>query len=493
MKPFAILAIVLISSLTADEPSPHLLRLSDGELEGQFGGLSEEGFITWHRNDTTQPLEFKTKNIKQISFPHSNVPPANNNTSHVTLVNDDRIPGQIIAIDESSITLETTMCGTLMIPRENFTTIKPNPFGGRLIYVGPHNKKGWESISPGDDDESEKDEDNPDEHWHQRGSYWYSIQGDDVLALKDINMPAQSVFKFKAEWRNRPSIEIAFQANFQHPPEDQADNEAAKVEENRRGRRRVRNHSSFATRYGDAYVMTFRSHYVSLHHCGYNDEEEPFSHQIKGSTNRVNIDNETTANFELRTDTNSGMISLYIDGRFAVQWRLHEHLKENQSAPASNGQIAFYSNRSSSQPLKISEVLVAEWNGVPDSARSLENDEFDVILLTNGTDRFAGHVKSLKQGKLVLEGHYATLDIPLEEIAEIQFAKDARAEHSAKDNITVYYQPYGRISGNPIQSSQTTMKLRSPLLGEIKLDLTSASLIDFHSNNSFLNFWEEDL
>ena len=493
MKNPILIVSLLISPLLAEADKPQLLRLSNGELEGQFGGINQDGLVTWHRRDSPQPLEFQTKNIRQISFPQSNAIPTKTGTSYVTLINQDEIPGKIIAIDESTITIESPICGTAVIARNQLANIKPNPFGGRLIYIGPYNKKGWESLSAADDGpEAEADQDASTNPWHQRGSYWYSIKGNDVLALKDINMPAQSVFQFHLEWRSRPTIEVGFYADFQAAPQaDAEDNEDN--QENRRAALRRRKNSNHAERFGNAFVMTYRSHYVSLHHCGYDDKGNAFSHKINGSTNRINIDRESIAKFELRSDIKSGTISLYTDDQFAVQWDLKNYLKTRDIEPPSGKNLGFYVNRNSEDPVKISDVLVAEWNGVPDSARSLENDQFDIILLTNGTDRFAGKVISLNRGKLELEGHYATLNIPLEDIAEIQFAKATRAEHSPEKNITLYYQPYGRISGSPIQSSKSSIKIRSPLLGEMTLDLSTTSLIDFHPHNSFLNFWEEDL
>lgn len=490
MTRLSILAPLLFTALAAAEGPPDRLRLADGELAGRFGGIDEHGMVTWHRDDAAAPLRFKTDNVRQIVLGEPSAPPTDAGTSHVTLVNGDRIPGRIEGFDETHLTLDTAVAGALLIRREHLGSLKPNPFGGRLIYAGPFGRGGWETAGPDDDPESEDPEDRD---WRQRGSHWYNTRGTDVLRLPGLDMPAKSVFRFKAEWRNRPPIEIALHADFHNPAADEADGE--NDGENDGGPARRSSRESNSERFGNALVMSLHSSYARLSHCGYDDEGEAFSHQIDGSTNRVNFEDVGEADFELRSDASTGLVSFFVNGRFAMQWNVGDHLAARDLEFPRGGGIAFASRGGAKQPLRISEIMVAEWNGVPDSARSLENEDFDIILLTNGTDRFSGHVRSIGDGNLLLEGRYADLEIPLGEIAEIQFAKRSRADHepSHADQVAVFYQPIGRVSGIPTGADASTLRLRSALAGELELQIDSAALIEFQAADSFLNFWDEDL
>ena len=47
--------------------------------------------------------------------------------------------------------------------------------------------------------------------------------------------------------------------------------------------------------------------------------------------------------------------------------------------------------------LRVSEILISQWNGMRDSAQSMQTSERDVILLTNGVDRFSGHIQTHPQ------------------------------------------------------------------------------------------------
>ncbi|RZK54797.1 MAG: hypothetical protein EOO59_11110, partial [Hymenobacter sp.] len=65
-------------------------------------------------------------------------------------------------------------------------------------------------------------------------------------------------------------------------------------------------------------------------------------------------------------------------------------------------------------------------------------DEQDIVLLANGTDRFAGKVGGFGDGKVTMEGKYGRFRFELADIAEIRFARNRLAEESARDpgNLT---------------------------------------------------------
>lgn len=144
--------------------------------------------------------------------------------------------------------------------------------------------------------------------------------------------------------------------------------------------------------------------------------------------------------------------------------------------------------------MRISEVVVAEWNGMPDAARSLQIDDADIVLLANGTDRFSGKVTKITDGKLTLEGRYGDFIFPMEEVAEIRFAKDALVEKEelASDSIKLRFYPLGRISGKPLSGDSKSMQLLTGAAGEINLNLESAVMLEFQSTESYLDDWDID-
>jgi hypothetical protein len=144
-------------------------------------------------------------------------------------------------------------------------------------------------------------------------------------------------------------------------------------------------------------------------------------------------------------------------------------------------------------PVRISDIVVAEWNGMPDSARSLQVDDQDIVLLANGTDRFSGKVSGFEDGKYVLQGRYGEFRFPAADVAEIRFARNSlakREEITIADEVQIQLYPIGRISGRPIRGDATTLTLATTYAGEFPVALESAVMLDFNPSTSFLDDWD---
>jgi hypothetical protein len=144
--------------------------------------------------------------------------------------------------------------------------------------------------------------------------------------------------------------------------------------------------------------------------------------------------------------------------------------------------------------VRISEVVVAEWNGMPDAARSMQVDDEDIVLLSNGTDRFSGKVTGLSDGKLNLEGRYGDFVFPLSEIAEVRFAKSriAEAPDAPSDEIRARLHPLGRISGRPLAGDAGNLRILNGAAGEIDINLSYAVMLEFQKTESFLDDWDAE-
>lgn len=481
-----LLAILACLWIPAAGAPPDLLRLTDGELEGEFAGMDAGGTVTWKREDGVAPLKFKADNLRQIVLRGGTSLRPETETAHVELVNGDRVPGRVLAMDAESLTLATDVAGTVVVPRPMIERLAPNPFGGRLTYAGPFRPDEWETVGPESLDQEENGEEDAEPDWRHVGSKWYATTGRDVLR-RDVDMPPLSVLRFTAEWRSRPPLAVAFHADFAEPPE------AAGEEEEENARRHSSN-SAHTRKFGNAFVLSLHSSYAQLRHCGFDEDGEPFSNQVRSSSNRVNFDDTGRAEFEIRSDASQGLVTLYINGEFCVQWDAGD-APGGGRFPLPTGEGIAFEISGNAQPLRISDILVAEWNGLTDSARSLETEARDVVLLTNGTDRFSGDVRGVTDGELLLAGRYADLTIPLAEIAEVRFSRGDRGEieESGDRRVRVHYRPLGRISGIPRQATAETLELTSPVLGALQLDLGAAAILEFQDGGSFLNIWDEDL
>lgn len=525
-NPAPFLGLLLALGAAANDTPPDLLRLTNGELEGRFGGIDRDGVLRWEREDGVAPMEFRTDKLRQIILRGATSQTVDASSSHIELVNGDRIPASIAELDDENLTLDSAVAGELVIPRDAVRRIAPNPFGGRLVYAGPFNPEEWriddgsepkkeeepgEPGEPGGEEAAEEavevevveeavveeapaeeatEDEEEEASWRHLGSRWYHVSGDDALVL-DAGMPRRSVYRFHLDWRGRSPISIAFHADFAPRPEVEKDEEEEKPQP--QVRRVVPSTSGLTTYFGRAFVMTLRGNYVNLYKVGYNKDGSPFVDSLRAANRSLQIDDAGEADFELRTDLDEGFISLFVDGEFSMQWQIEPVVADDEDAWVPGSGIGFRVDGSDS-PLRVSDIVVAEWNGMPDAARSLVNRERDVVLLTNGTDRVSGKITSIAAGRLTLEGQYAPLVIPLEEIADIRFATDSLREEevASSDRLRVHFQPIGRISGVPGVTRDGAMAVKSELLGDLTLSLESAVILEFREGGSFLDAWDED-
>ena len=481
----ALLALASGLSVAAATP-PDVLRLADGELAGKFAGVSADGILRWQRDDSPSPLEFNINKARHIALRGGIPARSEARTSHVELIDGDRVVGTITGLRDGEITLDSPHTGPIVIPQDRIRRISPNPFGGSLIYAGPFTAEGWEILdsTPPEQVENQDDEGAGDDEptWQHSAGHWYYTGGRDALRYP-ARMPDRSIFRFHMDWRSRPSISIAIHADFSAPPPppEKADDEE------------IRQPDLPVRMFGNALIISIRSNYATLQHSGYTQEGEPFTRHLRSSTSGLRIDESGDADFEVRSNLDEGIVSLFVDGSFWLQWNLEF---ADDARPLGSG-IGYLINEES-EHYRITDILVAEWNGMPDAARSFESPDRDIVLMTNGTDRFSGKVTAIADNVVQLAGPYADLEIPLAQVASIHFTQPADEDQDdagSEDGsgVRVHFLPIGRLHGKLIEADPTRIILHSPTLGRIEARLESASLIEFSRQGMFLQEWDEDL
>ena len=503
-----VIATLFATPLLAQEKTQDHLRFTNGDqLEGRFGGINPSGKIFWERPDIAAPIELQRDKVRQIVLRDARPVSPLTDPCHVTLVNGDRIPGKVAAADEHEMTLESTAAGTITLSRDSIAAVAPNPFGGRLLYAGPFDDKGWRIVpvdkqdgdalggdgpGPRGGDKKNKKDGGEKPAWSHAGAAWYSRGGTDALTY-DAAMPDRSLLRFKLGWRSRPTVAVAFHADFTQPAPKK---KGAGAEEEDRPPMGVM--PNFAKLFGTAYVLNFNSGYVHLQRTGFDEDGNPEVERVRVGATTVRLPDTGDALFEIRCDRKEGSISVYINGEFAVQWYTAEEGEAPEiggsSYKAPGGGFGFHVQGGATQ-IRISDIVVAEWNGMTDSARSMESDQQDIVLLNNGTDRFSGRIRSIHENQVEIEAKYASLKIPMQDVAEIHFAREGRrkVEETRESAITVHLQPVGRISGVPLSAAEGRMQIESQLAGKIDLDLAPAVVLEFQSAGGFLDEWEDDL
>ena len=221
------------------------------------------------------------------------------------------------------------------------------------------------------------------------------------------------------------------------------------------------------------------------------------------SQSSVRLPESGDATFELRSDRKSGLLMLFINGEYAAQWEEIDPIVANDTTPENKddaekkdpplGNGFGIQAITGNTPIRLTDLVISEWNGVKDSAYSMSNEHRDIVLLTNGTDRYSGDVVGISDGKLRFKSAYSELEIPLQEISEITFAKKIESEKSETpaNTVTARFYPVGKISGVMQVSDRKTLNIQHATAAKISIDLSTAVSLEFSDENPFLEALDE--
>jgi len=490
--------------LTAAEPSD-LLRFTNGDqLHGTYLGIKEGPKAVWQREDLAAPVDFKSSRLRHIVLHGGRPLKSLTSLSHVALVNGDRIPGIITGLDDESVMLRTSYAGALRIPRNQVAMLAPSPLGGRIYYHGPFVEDEWlmahasfsESMPAVTPDKAGKAGDPKDTpgRWAFSGSAWYwqnKVSGT-ALLRKDA-MPDKAILRFGLAWKNRLSIAVGFHSDFARAKPDKEgdhDNDGA----GRPVRFVPGDSAALPMLFGNSYVLHVFASHLMLYRTSVSGEGVAGIGRVQVNANNVRLGDTGSATFEIRSNRDTGQISLFIDDEFAAQWSEAGDAKLDPLEHTEKGSGFGFVVQAENSSVRLSDVMVAEWNGMPDSARSLQVDDQDIVLLANGTDRFSGNVKSFSDGKILLDAKHGEFRFPLEEVAEIRFARNRLAKETEPlaDSVTVRLSPLGQITGRPLSGDASAVRLLHPFAGELDFNLDSAVMLDFQPSNNIIDDWNSE-
>lgn len=519
---FPLTLLISLSCAASADPASDMLRFKKGDtLHGRYLGLDEGPLVQWQSAEAEESIAFETRNLRKISFNGGRAKAPVTSQGVVNMVGGDVIPGRIISMGGDSITIQTEYAGLLTVAREQVLSLQPNRNGGNVLYAGPFSVQDWQVLHPRVQPASPetKGEQNAEPEqpaaWTYGGSAWYS-EGSFPLRL-DVPLPSKASIRFHMAWKNRLNVDFALLADFMIPQDEPAEDEKteeeaedaaedpkdqAGVEAQPRARRirldkppvlaggdlrEIGVAGTDSERYGSSYVLSLQSNYARLQRLTFNEKNQPQKISFRTSNGSNQLQNTYEADFEIRLDRESGHLSLFVDGAFYGEWQDPE--------PTLDDAPRFFAIEAQQQSLiRISDIAVAEWNGMPDSARSMQNDDRDILLLTNGTDRLSGKILSMEEDVFQVEADYATFQIPITQVADIRLASKGQgtAREPEDGEIALSLQPYGRLTLLPHESTSGRIRGRHTIFGELDLNLDYCYLIEFDPDATIFDNWDDD-
>jgi len=390
----------------ADTGTGTIRFFNQDQLPGDVTAI-EKDQIRWSSPHLESPVPFHMNQVLEINQTPT-VPDINANCEAVvSLTNGDSLRGQLTAVTDQVIELDTWYAGKLSLKRPMVEGVKivDRP---KLIFQGPDGLDGWKRM---------------DETSWTFESGRFKSSGPGQIA-RDVKLPAVSRIGFDLTWRSQLRARIIVcsdDINTKDP--------------------------------SNAYDLIIQRKYVYLRKR-WNNNGNAGTNILGQTVNVPEFSENEKARIELCVDRKKGIFNFIVDGRSVAVWNDND-FKEG----AMGGGLHFVAEEST--PLTISRIEVSEWDGIVEHQPAAEDPNVAEdedgnakeqpkkeepasgrMILRNG-DTLLGEVLGIDKGIMRVKTSYEELKLPVSRLKTIALKPVDREEAILKNGDVRAWFPDG--------------------------------------------------
>jgi len=435
-------------SVTAEQ-QPSIIRFANAsmdQLSGSLASLTAER-IVWNSPILEKPTPFWLKNVLEVTLP-ATLPEFNaTHEATLTLMNGDTVRGQIAAVTDDAITLDTWYAGRLTFRRVMVrdVVIDARP---ALVFSGPTGLDGWTQSAKLS-------------AWTYENGALRTSAG--VGIGRDVGLPDECIIGFDIAWRG------SLMFNFNFFADDVGSDSPAL-----------------------GYQISCQGAYSTL-------RRQNAGMQIGEAVNIPEFMGNEKVRLEVRASRTSGNVCLYVNGRCGALW------KDPGVAKGKFGKGIQFLPRGK-DALRISAIKVCAWDGVLDE--SADDDaamlgmgmnlglqrrlpepkpepkpkpaEDGRMKLRNG-DSIGGEVTSIIDGVISIKTPFAEVKLPVARVRNIVL-KPAPLEEPIRRNgdVRVWFGDGSSLVFCLDKMTPETITGHSQLFGTASFKLAAFNRIEFN-------------
>lgn len=435
--------------LHAAEPAPtpatntsaHAIAFTNGDvLLGRLESIDSQGGVRWRHPDALAPIQFSPGSVADIRFAEpAATPVVCSNRALVKLTNLDELEGGLRSLDDKELVLETSYAGMLRIPRSRVQTILPLSQRLATVFEGPESIEGWTigqvNVVAGKAGQ-----------WRYFNGAFYAREAASVA--RDIKLPESASLEFDIEWRGRLNLAVALYTDYMHPV-SLGD---------------LQNQPDF----GGFYSLQIHDQLASLLFV---TKREPAPRQLGQAIVPV-LAQKNRARIAVKCSRVSPQISLLVDGAIVRQW------VDTEGFGAEGTGIRLV--HQGQGMIRLSNLRATEWDGrFEEPAPARADGKSDLVLLVN-SDRVAGELKEIRDGRLALKAGASALNIPLNRVSQIELAGDKQTRDAApKDSVRAWFTQRGSVTFSLEKWDERGAVANSPNFGGATFDPRAFSRLEF--------------
>ena len=301
-----LLSAAALACATAGEP-PSIIRFANAsmdQLSGSLASLNGER-IVWNSPILDAPTPFWLKSVLEVTLPATLPEFKATHEATLTLMNGDTVRGQIAAVTDEAVTLDTWYAGRLSFRRVMVkdVVIDPRP---ALVFSGPTGLDGWTQAAK-------------QAAWtYENGTLRTSTS---VGIGRDVGLPDECSIGFDLAWRGSLMLNFNFFA-------DDVGSDSP----------------------GLGYQVSCQGSFATI-------RRQNAGMQFGDPANIPEFKDNEKVRLELRASRKSGNICLYVNGRCGAVW------KDPGAAKGKFGKGIQFVPRGK-DALRVSAIKVSAWDGI---------------------------------------------------------------------------------------------------------------------------------
>ena len=385
------------------------LKFANGDqLFGSLVSMSRGDGLRWKHPDASDPIQFGLSNVISIEFTNVLLPAATNGIPcMIELVNDDSFEGDLVLLDEKSLTVDTVFGGRLVIPRGLLRTIRPSPARLAAIFEGPTGLDGWtkgQVVGVAQPDPGE---------WKYDSGVFYASRSASIA--RDLKLPAKARIEFDVVWRGLLSLAVALYTDSLQPI--------------------LLAGKDDGPAFGGFYSLQLNSGYVNMLRVKKKEALNPVGQMTAAPWTQKNQSHIT-----ILASKEQNLVLLMADGKVVREWR-----DENGFAGEGTGLRIVHQGLG---VVNIKNIKISEWDGrfLDNSGGAPADLKEDYARLMNG-DRINGKLEGIHDGKAVFNSTKGRVEVPLGRVAEVDLPPGgASVITKPAGTLAIYFPTRGRLT-----------------------------------------------
>lgn len=438
-----ILPFLLPASMAGEAPSA-LLKLTNGNrLSVVPSEINEEGHLLLESAENLAgPGAFRVSSLLDLRLPNTDyLAPDAGHQAVLTLTNGDTVRGQLSALDDEFVTLESWYGGTLKIRRSMANGLEILRTE-KNVYSGPDSLENWTTYG----DEGA---------WSFENARFASSREGGIA--REFDLPRKAHFSFHLSWRESLNFRAMFFAS-------EGDNDTPE----------------------NCYDLVCKRRFVYLHKR-WAAQNETGNRNIGRPLNIPDLAQNEKVRLDLYIDREIGNFTFFVDGEQRQTW--------TDPNPEVGNMGNWLHIVSEHDPLQVTRLEASAWSGdLPEDSKTEPSDppleeEGQIIRLHNGDD-LVGKVGGIQGGVLSLSTkHVDNIQVPVDRMRSIDLSLgiDTREEPiRRKGDIKAWLRDGGHITFQLKSFSDGRITGTSQTFGTAEFDLNAFSRLEF-------NIYDEEL